>query len=91
EGTFTRYDNANLTLTVEKSFFAKALQVRLMANDLFNTVRASGDYRLGETDIYFDNKWRSSFVRLLVTVDLGRLQQGRYRNRATGKMEAGRI
>ncbi|MEM9526897.1 MAG: outer membrane beta-barrel family protein [Bacteroidota bacterium] len=91
EGIFTRYDNANLTLTVEKTFFAKVLQVRLMANDLFNTVRASGDYRLGETDIYFDNKWRSSFVRLLVTVDLGRLQQGRYRNRATGKMEAGRI
>ncbi|MEO0734857.1 MAG: outer membrane beta-barrel family protein, partial [Bacteroidota bacterium] len=90
EGTFTRYDNANLTLTLEKAVFEDKLLVRFTANDLFNTVRASGDYRQGETDIYFDNKWRSSYLRLSLRYDFGRLAEDRYRNEATGRAEGRR-
>jgi len=91
EGTFNRYDSANLTLAADKSFFNDALKVRLIANDIFNTVRASGEYAIGETDIYFDNKWRSSYVRLALTYDFGRLKEGRYKNRATGRAESSRV
>ncbi|MFK8164108.1 MAG: outer membrane beta-barrel protein, partial [Lewinella sp.] len=91
EGTFNRYDSANLTLSAEKSFFNGALKARLIASDIFNTVRASGEYAIGETDIYFDNKWRSSYLRLALTCNFGKLKKGRYNNLATGSSESSRV
>ncbi|MEM6770386.1 MAG: TonB-dependent receptor, partial [Bacteroidota bacterium] len=91
EGTFTRYDSANLTLGVERSILEDKLKARFIVADLFNTVRASGDYRLGETDIYFDNKWRSSYSRIALTYHFGELRKAKYTNKAAGAVEEGRI
>lgn len=91
EGTFTRYDNANLTLTLEQKLLRQALTLRFIAADVFTTVRASGDYRIGETDIYFDNRWRSHYFRLSVSYDFGKLRESRFRNRRAGEAEGERI
>lgn len=91
EGVFVRSDYGNVTLAVDRSFADRKWKARLIANDIFNTVRASGDYAIGETDIYFDNKWRSSYLRLAVTYDFGLVKRARYNNRDTGGSESGRV
>lgn len=91
EGTFTRYDNANFTISLERTFLQDQLKVRFIMADIFNTMRGSGDYKIGETDIYFDNKWRSNYARLAITFDLGKLNKTRYSNQATGAREQARI
>ncbi|MEM9836450.1 MAG: TonB-dependent receptor [Bacteroidota bacterium] len=91
DGTFERYDYANLTLTYEKSLPAQNMKIRVQAADIFTTVRASGEYRQGVTDIYFDNRWRSNFFRLSLTFDLNKLEKSHYKNRSTGARETGRM
>ena len=87
EGTIDRYDYADLTLTYEKRLYEEALTVRLQAGDIFNTVRASGEYGQGETDITFDNKWRSTFLRFSVNFLVGRSGKREVRNREAGASE----
>ena len=91
EGTFTRYAYSNLTLALDGALLDDALTIRLLASDVLHKVRASGDYRQGETDIYFDNRWRSAYLRLSVSWNFGRLRAAGYQNQDTGGAERSRI
>ncbi|MEM6395009.1 MAG: outer membrane beta-barrel protein [Bacteroidota bacterium] len=91
DGTFERYDYGNLTLTYEKSLLAQNLKIRVQAADIFTTVRASGEYRQGATDIYFDNRWRTNFFRVGLTFDLNKLKKSNYKNQSTGVRETQRM
>ncbi len=91
EGTFNRFDAANLTLTYERKWLDGNLTTRVILNDVFNTQRASGLYNVDGTDIYFDNKWRSNFVRLAFTYSFGKITAKRFQNQQTGEQERGRI
>ena len=52
EGIYNRYSSWNLGLAVDKTFLDGALTCRLLANDLFRSIRAAGDYDIGETAIF---------------------------------------
>jgi len=90
EGLYQRKSYWNMTVAVDKSFFNKSLKCRLIANDLFHSVRAAGDYSIGETDIYFARKWNTNYLRMSISYNFGKLSQNKYKNRAIGGDENGR-
>lgn len=90
EGTIHREDVWNATVSIEHSFFDQRLKCRFIANDLFHTNRADGDYSVAETDISFQNKWNSNFWRLSLMYQIGQLQNNRHRHKETGTKENAR-
>lgn len=90
EGTIHREDIWNTTLSIQRFFFDRRLKCQLMANDLFHTNRADGDYSVAETDITFQNKWNSNFWRLSLTYQIGQWQNNRYQHQETGTKENAR-
>ena len=90
EGLYHRYSLWNCSLTVEKTFFDNALTCRIIANDLFHTVRAAGDYRIGETDIYFHRHWNTNYIRCSALYNFGKLKKHSYKNKAVGTSESNR-
>lgn len=90
DGTTHRESSWNLTCSLERNFLDDQLEVRLIANDIFHTNRADGDYQVAETDITFRNKWNSNYFRLAITYRLGQIAADNYRNKKTGAKEAAR-
>jgi len=77
----------NLTLTLEKSFFDKALTGRFIANDIFHSVIASGDYNVGQTEVYYNRRWSTDYFRLSLSYNFGKLKKVNYKNKAIGQSE----
>lgn len=87
------YDRSryNVTIGLEKSFFDKALRCRLIANDIFHSIIASGDYNVGETQIYYNREYNTSYVRVALSYNFGKLKKITYKNTATGESENDRV
>lgn len=90
EGIYKRKSSWNMALALDKSFFKKTLKCQLSANDLFHSVRAAGDYSIGETDIYFGRRWNTNYWRLSVSYSFGKLKEHQYKNKAIGSEENSR-
>ncbi len=91
EGIYHRRSMHNLTIAVSKSFFAKALKIRLIANDIFHGYIASGSYNVGETDIYYNRRWTTNYFRLSLTYHFGQIKKNRYRNKSVGEDHKRRV
>ncbi|WP_166923740.1 TonB-dependent receptor domain-containing protein [Flavobacterium poyangense] len=87
------YDKSryNVTIGLEKSFFDKSLRCRLIANDIFHSIIASGDYNVGETQIYYNREYNTSYVRVALSYNFGKLKKITYKNTATGESENDRV
>ncbi|PIF30214.1 outer membrane receptor protein involved in Fe transport [Flavobacterium sp. 9] len=83
------YDKSryNVTIGLEKSFFDKSLRCRLIANDIFHSIIASGDYNVGETQIYYNREYNTSYVRVALSYNFGKLKKITYKNTSTGESE----
>lgn len=90
-GITHRQERFNLTLTVEKTFLDKALKIRLIANDIFHTNRAAGNYEVGATAIYFNRQWSSNYFGISIMYDFGKLKESGFKNRAVGEVERSRV
>ena len=91
EGLYHRRSMHNLTIALSKSFFAKALKVRLIANDIFHGVIAAGSYNVGETDIYYNRRWTTNYFRLSLTYNFGQIKKARYNNKSVGEEQKKRV
>ncbi|OJJ14444.1 hypothetical protein BKI52_42440 [marine bacterium AO1-C] len=91
EGLYHRRSMHNLTIAVSKSFFAKALKVRLIANDIFHGYIASGNYNVGDTDIYYNRRWTTNYFRLSLTYNFGQIKKARYNNKSVGEEQKKRV
>lgn len=91
EGLHHRESMYNVTLTLEKSFFDNALKCRLIANDIFHGVIASGRYNVAETDVYYNRRWTTEYFRLAVTYNFGQLKKVNYKNKTIGQSENDRV
>ncbi len=87
DGLHVRNGMYNLTLTLEKSFFDKALKCRFIANDIFHSVVASGDYNVGQTAVYYNRRWSTDYFRLSLSYNFGQLKKVNYKNKAIGQSE----
>ncbi|WP_310557608.1 TonB-dependent receptor domain-containing protein [Flavobacterium sp.] len=86
------YDRSrwNITIGLEKSFLNKSLKCRLIANDIFHTAFPSGDYNVGETQIYYNRKFNTNYLRLALSYNFGKLTKTTYKKKATGESENSR-
>lgn len=91
EGLHHRQDMYNLSITLEKSFLDNALKCRLVANDIFHSFIASGNYNVGQTDVYYNRRWSTDYFRLSLMYNFGRLKKASYRNSAIGTSENNRV
>ncbi len=90
EGLYQRKSSWNLSWGVSKNFLDNALKCQVLLNDIFHSVRAAGDYSIGETDIYFARKWNTNYVRFSLSYNFGQLKKDNYRNTAVGSNENNR-
>lgn len=87
-----RYERSryNITIAMEKSFLNKSVKTRLLANDIFGGIVLSGNYNVGETEIYYNRIFNNSFIRLELSYNFGKLTKVTYKNKATGETENNR-
>lgn len=90
EGIFKRAKSYNLALTLNKTFFDNSLKVNLIANDILRSVRADGEYFVGNTAITFDNQWSSDYFRVSIAYNFGQLKKAGYKNKSIGASESNR-
>ncbi|WKN45647.1 TonB-dependent receptor domain-containing protein [Tunicatimonas pelagia] len=83
-------DYSSVNLGVEKKLLGNSLTCNLDFNDVFYRVRASGEYRVGQTDVIYDNVWNTHYVRFSVAYNFGRLKELNYRNKNVGESESQR-
>ncbi len=90
EGLHHRQDMYNVSITLEKSFFDRALKCRFIANDIFHSFIASGNYNVGQTEVYYNRRWSTNYFRLSLSYNFGKLKKVSYKNRAIGTTENNR-
>ena len=86
EGLHRRNSMYNVTASLEKSFFEKSLRLRLIANDIFHSRIASGNYNVGRTDVYYNRRWSTNYFRLSLMYNFGKLKKSNYKNKEVGEL-----
>jgi hypothetical protein len=72
-------DRSVVTLGIEKNFFKDALKLNFTANDIFNTFNVSGNYDVGQTEIYYHRTYTMNYFRLVATYSFGNSKKTTYK------------
>jgi len=90
QGVYIRKNSKSLNLSFDKKFLKGSLTCRLIFNDLFHSVRAAGDYSIGETDIFFHRTFNTRYNRISIIYNFGKLKNSTYKNKNVGQSESNR-
>jgi len=74
-------DNSRSTVTVgiERNFFKDALKINFTANDIFHDFMVSGDYNVGQTQIYYHRTYTTNYFKLIATYSFGNSKKTNYK------------
>ncbi len=74
-------DNSRSTVTlgIERNFFKEALKLNFSANDIFHKFMVSGDYNVGQTQIYYHRTYTSNYFKLVATYSFGDSKKTTYK------------
>lgn len=74
-------DNSRSTVTlgIERNFFKEALKLNFTANDIFHDFMVSGDYNVGQTQIYYHRTYTTNYFRLMATYSFGNSKKTNYK------------
>ncbi|MBO9582572.1 MAG: TonB-dependent receptor [Flavobacterium sp.] len=74
-------DNSRSTVTlgIERNFFKDALKLNFSANDIFHKFMVSGDYNVGQTQIYYHRTYTSNYFKLTATYSFGDSKKTTYK------------
>jgi hypothetical protein len=66
-------DNSRSTVTIgiERNFFKEALKLNFTANDIFHDFMVSGNYNVGQTEIYYHRTYTTNYLKLIATYSFG--------------------
>jgi Outer membrane protein beta-barrel family len=81
---FSRY---LVMLGIEKDLLNRKLKLRLVANDIFRTTNAWGEYNVGRTDIFYNRTFNNAYFRFIATWNFGQLKEGKFKSKSTGQAE----
>jgi len=72
-----RTDNSRSTVTlgIERNFFKEALKLNFTANDVFHDFMVSGNYNVGQTEIYYHRTYTTNYFKLIATYSFGNSKQ----------------
>ncbi|MBF4517408.1 TonB-dependent receptor [Flavobacterium sp. ANB] len=76
-----RHDNSRsiVTLGIERNFFKDALKLNFTANDIFHDFMVSGDYEVGQTEIYYHRTYTTNYFKLIATYNFGNSKKSNYK------------
>lgn len=76
-----RSDNARSTVTagIERNFFKDALKLNFSANDIFHKFMISGDYEVGQTQIYYHRTYTTNYFKLIASYSFGNSKKTAYK------------
>jgi hypothetical protein len=68
-----RSENSRSTVTVgiERNFLKDALKLNFTANDIFHDFMVSGNYDVGQTEIYYHRTYTTNYFKLIATYSFG--------------------
>ena len=81
---------SSVNVGLEKKLWKETITGNFAFNDIFYSVRAAGEYRLGTTDIIYERKFTTSYIRLSVAYNFGNLKKSNYQNKDVGASETQR-
>ena len=78
-GLGTENSRSTVTLGIERNFFKDAIKLNFSANDIFHKFMVSGDYNVGETQIYYHRTYTSNYFKLVATYNFGNSKKPTYK------------
>lgn len=78
-GLGSENSRSTVTLGIEKNFFKEAIKLNFSANDIFHKFMVSGDYNVGETQIYYHRTYTSNYFKLVATYNFGNSKKTTYK------------
>ena len=74
-------DNSRSTVTlgIERTFFTDVLKLNFSANDIFHDFMVSGDYNVGQTQIYYHRTYTTNYFRFIATYNFGNSKKINYK------------
>lgn len=70
---------STVTLGIERNFFKDALKLNFTANDIFHKFMVSGDYEVGQTQIYYHRTYTTNYFKLIATYSFGNSKKTTYK------------
>ncbi|NQX43335.1 Outer membrane receptor proteins, mostly Fe transport [Pedobacter steynii] len=89
-GLYQDRSRSSVSIGIDKEFFNDALKLKFLANDIFSKTNSSGNYSVGQTDIFYNRTYNNNYFRLMATYSFGKLKNNSYKNKATGQAENNR-
>lgn len=81
---------STVTLGIERNFFKDALKLNFTANDIFHKFMVSGDYNVGETQIYYHRTYSTNYFKLIATYSFGDSKKTTYKKSEVEQSENNR-
>ncbi|MNQ52997.1 hypothetical protein D3C85_670270 [compost metagenome] len=74
-------DNSRSTVTVgiERNFLKDTLKLNFTANDIFHDFMVSGDYNVGQTQIYYHRTYTTNYFKFIATYSFGNSKKTNYK------------
>lgn len=89
-GLYQDRSRSSVSVGIDKDLFKGALKLKFLANDIFSKTNSSGNYSVGQTDIFYNRTYNNNYFRLMATYNFGKLKNSTYKNKATGQTENSR-
>ncbi|WDF63079.1 TonB-dependent receptor domain-containing protein [Flavobacterium sp. KACC 22763] len=81
---------STVTLGIERNFFKDALRLNFTANDIFHKFMVSGDYNVGQTQIYYHRTYSTNYFKLIATYNFGDSKKTTYKKSEVEQSENNR-
>ncbi|MTH16930.1 outer membrane beta-barrel family protein [Flavobacterium sp. LC2016-01] len=78
-GLGSENSRSTVTLGIERNFFGDTLKLNFSANDIFHKFMVSGDYNVGQTQIYYHRTYTSNYFKLIATYNFGNSKKTTYK------------
>lgn len=78
-GLRSENSRSTVTLGIERNFFKDALKLNFTANDIFHDFMVSGDYNVGQTEIYYHRTYTTNYFKLIATYSFGNSKKTTYK------------
>ncbi|TDO98566.1 TonB-dependent receptor domain-containing protein [Flavobacterium sp. 245] len=78
-GLGSENSRSTVTLGIERNFLKEALKLNFSANDIFHKFMISGDYNVGQTQIYYHRTYTSNYFKLVATYNFGNSKKTSYK------------
>ncbi|WP_426483722.1 TonB-dependent receptor domain-containing protein [Flavobacterium sp. 2] len=89
-GLGSENSRSTVTLGIERNFFKDALKVNFTANDIFHKFMVSGDYNVGQTQIYYHRTYSMDYFKLIATYNFGDSKKATYKKSEVEQTENNR-